>query len=325
LGEFLDDESVRPRKELLGPWLAERGLVLLYAPTGIGKSWFAAGVAAAVAGGGTFGGYRAEEAGRVLYIDGEMDPSDLKERLAMIASASEGTDPGKVACNIALFARHHQPPAAPPFPNLGDPGDREKFMMLIRHLRPALVVLDNLSTLASVAEENAAETWDPVLDTLQEMRRAGSAVLVVHHSNKSGGSYRGSSKIGVLFDSIMHLRPDPETPAATGASFIWGFEKARRLGVDVHRAVAGRLENGVWAWDTRIDANLMLIVQLVKSGQFRTQTELAQHLGVSAPALSKDLTRLDKAGVLTREERKKHFDAAKEEETLMKETTHSDF
>lgn len=198
-------------------------------------------------------------------------------------------------------------------------------MRLVRELRPSLIILDNLSTLASVGEENAAETWDPVLDTLQEMRRAGSAVLVVHHSNKSGLSFRGSSKIAVLFDSIINLTPDPDAPVGGGAAFLWSFKKARRLGVAVDTTIAGHLADGVWTWDTRVDAELKRIAQHVRSRKFKTQTELAAHLGITAVALSRALAKLDKAGVLPLDERKKHFDAARDEEQLMKETTNTDF
>lgn len=291
LKEFLADTTVRPRRELLGPWLAERGLVLLYAPTGIGKSWFAAGIAAAVASGGEFGGYKAEGAFRVLYVDGEMDPSDLQDRLGMIAAASEGTDAGLVAENLSLFARHHQPPHGLKFPNFGDPEDRKSILDVVRERRPHLVILDNLSTLSSVADENAAEAWDPVLETLQEIKRMGSAVLVVHHSNKAGGSYRGSSKIAVLFDTIMRLKPDPDALGVHGASFLWTFEKARRLGVDMAKGVAGRLENDRWSWDTRYDAELAKLVGLVRSLDFKSQRDLAAHLTMSKPSCSRTHSR----------------------------------
>jgi hypothetical protein len=318
LKEFLDDPTIKPRRELLGPWLAQRGLVLLYAPTGIGKSWFAAGVAAAVASGGSFGGYTADRPSRVLYIDGEMDPSDLQSRFGMIAGASEGTDAELVAENVSLFARHHQPPSVK-FPNFGDPGDRRAILDLIRQQRPHLVVLDNLSTLSSVADENAAQAWDPVLELLQDIKPLGSAVLVVHHSNKAGGSYRGSSKIAVLFDTIMSLKEDPEAAGVNGAAFLWTFEKARKLGVDVHKGVAGRLEDGRWHWDTRYDAELAKLAALVRSRTFKTQGELAEHIGVSKGEISKRLRDADTAGILSKEDRDRCFQIAKDEEEQMRE------
>ncbi len=324
LKDFLADTTIRPRRELLGPWLAERGLVLLYAPTGIGKSWFAAGVAAAVASGGAFGGFQAERPCKVLYIDGEMDPADLQDRLGMIAEATEGTNTELVAENVDLFARHYQPFAGPRFPNFGDPEDRSKILALIRLHRPHLVILDNLSTLSSVADENAAEAWDPVLEVLQEIKRLGSAVLVVHHSNKAGGSYRGSSKIAVLFDTIMSLKTDPEASIVNGASFLWTFEKARRLGVDMHKGVAGRLEDGRWTWDTRYDAELAKLVGLVRSHQFTTQGELAAHTGLSTGEVSKRLSRADAAGLLSVEDRKKCFQIAKDEVELRNEGVSGD-
>src|SRR6266487_3768026 len=43
-----------PRRYLLEPWFPERGLTMVYAPRGVGKTLFALGTAYAVASGGTF-------------------------------------------------------------------------------------------------------------------------------------------------------------------------------------------------------------------------------------------------------------------------------
>ena len=52
--ESLLNEKLPQRQYLLHPWLREHESVLLYAQTGVGKSWFALGAAIAVAGGGEF-------------------------------------------------------------------------------------------------------------------------------------------------------------------------------------------------------------------------------------------------------------------------------
>src|SRR5438105_3263503 len=43
-----------PRENLLSPWLAAKGLAMVFAPRGVGKTHFALGVAYAVASGGSF-------------------------------------------------------------------------------------------------------------------------------------------------------------------------------------------------------------------------------------------------------------------------------
>src|SRR4051812_28037389 len=60
---------IAPRQLLLSPWLPEKGLTMLVAERGIGKTWIALNVAVAVATGGSFLGWKAPQARRVLYID----------------------------------------------------------------------------------------------------------------------------------------------------------------------------------------------------------------------------------------------------------------
>lgn len=198
LGDLLEDDSIKPRQQLCGPWLLERGFTMVFAPTGVGKTWFAMGVAAAVASGGTFGHWSAPEPRTVLYIDGEMDPSDVKERFQAVLEAAEGGDPELIRSNAFLYSRHDQPEDDTSFPDFGDPEHTDRILSHIRTVRPDLVVLDNLSTLATVDDDNAADAWDDFLKLLQQIRGVGAAVLVVHHANKGGTEYRGSSKIPVI-------------------------------------------------------------------------------------------------------------------------------
>ena len=61
-----------PRSDVLAPVLASDTAALVYGPSGIGKSFFALGVAWAVAAGGSFLGWQAPRPHRVLYVDGEL-------------------------------------------------------------------------------------------------------------------------------------------------------------------------------------------------------------------------------------------------------------
>src|SRR5262252_9537411 len=75
------------RVSLLDPILSSNTLALLYGPRGLGKTFVALGIAWAAAAGGSFLGWQASRAHRVLYIDGEMAASDMKQRLLMFGSA----------------------------------------------------------------------------------------------------------------------------------------------------------------------------------------------------------------------------------------------
>jgi AAA domain len=67
---------------VLGEWLSTTSRVMLYAPTGIGKSMIGIAIGMRVAAGDRFLHWKAHKPKRVLYIDGEMSRILLKERIA---------------------------------------------------------------------------------------------------------------------------------------------------------------------------------------------------------------------------------------------------
>jgi hypothetical protein len=59
-GEELLTTQFPPRTTIMSPWLPDKGLAMLYAERGVGKTWIALGAAHAVASGGEFLCWRAE-------------------------------------------------------------------------------------------------------------------------------------------------------------------------------------------------------------------------------------------------------------------------
>ena len=80
------------RANLLNPWLPERGLSMVYAKAGFGKTWFVLGVAVAVANGAKFLRFNADKPRRVLLVDGEMAPNDLQKRLTLLKELNSSTN-----------------------------------------------------------------------------------------------------------------------------------------------------------------------------------------------------------------------------------------
>ena len=60
------------RENIIAPWLPSQGLCEIFAARGIGKTHFALGVAVAVAAGGTFLGWEAQDPHGVVLVDGEL-------------------------------------------------------------------------------------------------------------------------------------------------------------------------------------------------------------------------------------------------------------
>jgi hypothetical protein len=166
------------RKILLEPWLPSQGLAMVYAPRGIGKTFFSLNAAYAVASGGEFLGWKAPTPQRVLYIDGEMPANVMQQRLIDII-------------------RQHTAEAAPDFfqivtpdlqplsmtPNLSSFEGQALIEPLLEDV--ALVVVDNISTLCRGGDENDAASWEAVQGWALRLRSRGISVLFVHHAGKS--------------------------------------------------------------------------------------------------------------------------------------------
>ena len=84
--------DIKPRGMVLDPIIPDKGLVMLYATRGTGKTHVALGIAHAAATGSSFLRWQAPAPRRVLLIDGEMPASALRERLQQLAAASDGGD-----------------------------------------------------------------------------------------------------------------------------------------------------------------------------------------------------------------------------------------
>ena len=82
-----------PREMVLGPWLPVKGLAMIYAPRGVGKTWVALNIAWAVATGGKFLRWQALTPRKVIYVDGEMPGGTMQERLVAIAGGDEPEAP----------------------------------------------------------------------------------------------------------------------------------------------------------------------------------------------------------------------------------------
>lgn len=139
-----------PRKMVLDPILPQKGLGMLFAGRGIGKTHTALGMAYAVSCGGEFLRWHAEKPRNVLYVDGEMPQQALQERLSAMMDASD-KKPEDGAFRLLCMDRQELGFTL----NLANPKHQA---VLDRHLDDVgFLVLDNLSTLMNGGPENDAE------------------------------------------------------------------------------------------------------------------------------------------------------------------------
>ncbi|MQX35956.1 ATP-binding protein [Roseospira navarrensis] len=314
LGEIKSTLGPKP-VPMLGEWFYEANQTMLYAPTGIGKSFVAMSMALVIAGGGTLMGWKADRPRKVLYVDGEMDLHELVERAEMLADGIEGIDKGLAFENLQMLAFRDQEPGSW-FIDLDEERSREFIEKEARRGRFDLVILDNFSTLVSVLDENAASSMDTTIDLMRNLQRARCAVMLVHHARKTNGgdgSYRGSSKLSVTFNNIIRLDAPKERPLDGSAAFTIVWEKVRSKRTDEVAERKVQLVEGRWEHEQAIKPEVREYVNAVKSRKYATDKEIAKALKISPASVSRRRNEAVDVGLVNREKIKELFADARED------------
>lgn len=314
----LMNQRFEPREPLLTPWLRCGQSAMLWAPSGAGKTLLSLTMALAVAGGGEFIGWRSPRPRRVLLVDGEMHMEDLRDRLALLAPSVDGIDLEAAQANLMILPRLGQHSGAS-FPDLGDTkehGGQDALLAEVKRHKPDLVILDNLSTLTNLEDENAAAGFAPVSDLLLELRRQQVGVMLVHHSAKGGSNYRGSSRMEATFDVVVGLTVDRERDASRGARFklVWSkYRGAPHAAVRERTVRLGRREDGKAEWqdEKAVPEGVRVVVKAVRSGRYSSQKAVAEALGLSEGEVSKRRKEAVRAGAVTEDEWKTFLGASR--------------
>jgi KaiC/GvpD/RAD55 family RecA-like ATPase len=274
LSELFDLE-LKEREMLLSPILPEKGLVMVYAYRGVGKTHVALGIAYAVASGGTFLKWSAPKARRVLLVDGEMPAASLRERLAgIVAAAKQEAEPDAMRVIAGDLVEHGG------IGNLADPAVQAE---LDKHLAGIdLLILDNLSSLTAVIRDNDQESWTTIQQWLLRLRRRGISVLLVHHAGKAG-EQRGTSRREDVLDASISLRRPSDYIASEGARFEVHIEKGRAITGDAAKPFEAKLTadpdgRPLWVMHEIADVQKARVEALVTDGL--SVRDIAEETGI---------------------------------------------
>jgi hypothetical protein len=237
-GEELLTRRFPPRNTMMSPWLPDKGLAMIYAERGIGKTWVALSIAHAIASGGEFLCWRALRPRKVLYLDGEMPAQTLQERYAAVVRASMRNAPRE---NFRLAAADCQQEG---LPDLASEEAQRFYQAAIADAE--LIICDNLSTLAHGLRENEADSFGPVQSWMLAQRAAGRSVLLVHHAGKGGGQ-RGTSRKEDTLDTVISLSRPPGYSPTEGARFEVRFTKSRGFWGRDAEPFEARFADGAWS------------------------------------------------------------------------------
>jgi putative DNA primase/helicase len=257
---------------VLDPIIPEKGLAMLYASRGTGKTHVALGIAYAVATGSSFLKWRAPRARRVLLVDGEMPAVALRERLLRITA---GETP--MPATLEIIAGDLVEQGVGDLASAAVQAELEPWLAGVE-----LLILDNLSSLTATLSENDADGWSAIQQWLLRLRRRGISVLIVHHAGK-GGEQRGTSRREDVLDTSIGLRRPSDYVAGQGARFEVHIDKARGIHGEQAKPFEARLEmrgeSTVWTVKEIEDLDRQRVAALLAAGL--SVRDIAEELDLS--------------------------------------------
>jgi len=190
------------------PWLRSGQLTILYGNYGTGKSLLAITIAYLL---GLkqrddniieIGEWYVKNPTGTLYIDGELGEIEMEERMSSFEYLGNQRYKMKI-----LSVPEYQLATERQF-DLSDRADQTKIIQwLHRHPRYKLVILDSVSTLFNLTEENNNSEWNSKINPfLRDLRALGVACLLLHHAGKDNKrGLRGASAMGAMAHNIFRL------------------------------------------------------------------------------------------------------------------------
>jgi putative DNA primase/helicase len=264
------------RSHVMAPILPERGLAMIYAGRGVGKTYVCMGLAWAVCCGAPFLKWQASAPRRVLYVDGEMPQELMQERAREMMAASAHQPPGEDYFQLVSMDRQPLGTSL----NLARAEDQQRLEGCLGGA--SLLILDNVSTLVNGGRENDADSWDSMQSWLLHLRRRGVCVLLVHHTGR-GDNARGTSKREDVLDTVIHLKRPEDYEAEEGARFEVHLTKARGVFGDDALPFEAKLQKidgkDHWTCLTLQDRTLEQVEELTREG--KSVREIAEELGLS--------------------------------------------
>lgn len=283
--------EIAPRPSLMGAWMKEGDLGMIYAARGVGKTWLSMMLAHALADGSRLGEWGAGEQGPgvVVYVDGEMNLADT------VARERQMTAMGFQSGNLT-FLHHEQLPEGRSL-NLADIAQQEALLALAKERGAKAVILDNLSCLFRGVDENDNNEWEKVSPWLLSFRRAGVAVVLIHHEGRGGGGARGASRREDAMHWVIRLESNSVTASDDGAAFTSSFTKCRNCPGGDAPPLEWRVSKGGVECERADDVEQLLA--LVRDG-FTLCGEIVDYMGWSKSRVSKLARRALNAGRLVK-------------------------
>ena len=213
--EFTIKDFPKPQY-ILYPIVAKQQIRQVFAKAGTGKTLYCLHEACALVSGYNFLHYENEKKIKtpVLYVEGEMDSSEIQRRLDDVESAYE-REGKKLNKNFLFFATMALQKDMY-FHSLTNQVGRLNVEITaqkiekITGIKP-VIYLDNITALTVMQEKEGAD-WVEMMHWLSRLRNKGYHVTFLHHPTKTGESASGSNIKERSIDIDMKLEePDEKT------------------------------------------------------------------------------------------------------------------
>jgi putative DNA primase/helicase len=285
----LHDLELRPRGKLLDDWFCEGDLGFNFAPRGVGKTWLALAIAQALSTGGKLGDWQAHAPVKVLYIDGEMPPDLMRTRCQGLQASNDNLE---FLNHEILFERTGKV--------LNITNREVQQAITERCIRTGIkvLILDNLSTLASGMKENDADSWELVNNWLLDLRRRKIAVVIVHHAGRSGEMRGTSKREDNVFWIIALDDAKKNADDKRGARFVSRFTKPSRNTQEEIPAYEWHFvteDSGIVTVSCKQAQTMDVFLGLIEDG-VRDCKQIAQEMKISPATASRLAKRASDAG-----------------------------
>lgn len=275
---------LKPIVYLVKPLIPESGISLMYAERGAGKTFVSLSIACAAASGFDFLNFHVQNPCKVLYVDGEMDSREIKDRLQKLERGFAMENKIINRDNLRLFLCGMQGDTE--MPNLATTEGQAAFEREIGDAQ--IIIIDNISCLyKGGGKENESDTWTQYNSWSVSQRNKGRSVLWVHHTGKDKNrGARGSSAIESVLNYSLALTVPDEHKADNGLEIYAEYTKNRGLADASVKKFGAKLisapDDSYVQWvvaPTKKDRDKKMIKELKDKG--KTYKEIEKETGIS--------------------------------------------